>query len=333
VPALAESLGYVCTTDTRLRCAARVNPNQHTTSVFSFVRDEVQELRPSGIINRFSKHSTSQAFDVQIFHSDQTVIVDEPARKFVVKVRALISNVRVNPLEQLHSLTSALRAFLSSRNLSLCAPELCLCLSIPARIFNFRPVVKGSERGESNVNADPRGAFRQRLGFTLDAETGVPLASLALDVKFFNLTFERAMKFDLNEPDLGDMEFRALKRISDPSERERVVSSGTSKSWIARLLFAPHPAKERLEGFIHALQNIFDRVRVHVGEFGANLFDFGKLFGLRKEVDRSPIELPRITTLLQSCIKQLAAQRECAVKLFSLPLRRVKPVAEYSVQW
>ena len=51
---LAQGLGYVCVANTPLAGAVGVYLDQHTTSLFRFVREPGKETAPPGIIDRLS---------------------------------------------------------------------------------------------------------------------------------------------------------------------------------------------------------------------------------------------------------------------------------------
>src|SRR2546427_722740 len=106
MPTLAQRFGYTRSTETSLRCAARIHFHQHAPSFFRFVRELVEERRPSGIIDGLGEHARRQAFDVQIFDRDQTTALNYKTRGLVVKVSALVSDVRVRALQFKHGLLS-----------------------------------------------------------------------------------------------------------------------------------------------------------------------------------------------------------------------------------
>lgn len=67
MPALAQVFRHRCATETCLTRATRVDLHQHTPSPCRFVRELVDENRPSSIGDRLGQHATGQAFDVQVF--------------------------------------------------------------------------------------------------------------------------------------------------------------------------------------------------------------------------------------------------------------------------
>lgn len=142
MPSLAKVFRRVRSARTCLTRTARVNAHQLSTSVCSFIGEFGNERRPSGIINTLGEHSTSQAFDIQIFNYNQTIFVDHPTRNLMVKVRALVSDVGVYSLKQLYRFPARVRTFLSPRYFALCFAESLLRFAVVAWIVNFRSVAQ-----------------------------------------------------------------------------------------------------------------------------------------------------------------------------------------------
>src|SRR5688500_16063734 len=95
MPALAQLFRYVCSAEAFLRCVVRSYFNEPSTSIFRFVASEVEELRPPGVMDRLSEHPACEPLDVQIFDGNRAVVVDDEAANLVMKVRSLVTNVRV----------------------------------------------------------------------------------------------------------------------------------------------------------------------------------------------------------------------------------------------
>src|SRR5262245_24234315 len=116
VPPLAQSLRIWFTARTALRSSAWIDLDQLSTSFCRFVGEFGEKGRPPGIVDRLGQQATGQSFDIQIFHGNPVVAVDQFARRLVMKVGALVSDMRVRPLQQAHRFLAALRAFLSARH-------------------------------------------------------------------------------------------------------------------------------------------------------------------------------------------------------------------------
>src|SRR5258708_674977 len=119
MPPLAQVFPYVCAAETRLTRPARVYLDEITPGTCSLVRDFLHESSPSGIVDRLRQHSAGQPFDVQIFDGDQAVTINNFTRLLMMEIGALLLDMGMSPLEKLHGLTSALRAFLAPRNSAL----------------------------------------------------------------------------------------------------------------------------------------------------------------------------------------------------------------------
>jgi hypothetical protein len=99
VPAIIECLrDMLATRRTTLRCAGWIHPDQGPTSFCRFVGQDREELAPACVVDRFGQHRASQSFDVQVFNSDQPVLLDERTGRLVVEVAPLVGNVRTDSL-------------------------------------------------------------------------------------------------------------------------------------------------------------------------------------------------------------------------------------------
>src|SRR5436853_3498807 len=125
MPALAQCLWCARSADACLARAARVNFNKLAPGTLSLVRDLVHKFRPSSIIDGLRQHSFSESLDVQIFNSNKSVVINKPSANLVMKVCALIRNVKMYTRQKLHSFAATVRTFLTPHNLALRASQLC----------------------------------------------------------------------------------------------------------------------------------------------------------------------------------------------------------------
>jgi hypothetical protein len=313
-----------------LTCAARVNFYQLSTSLFRFVRKFCDEGRPSGIRYRLRQHPASKTFDVQIFYSYQTVLINESARQFMMKVCALVSNVNVNTREKLHGLMTAMRAFLSPRYLAACAPQLRLRFSVVVRIFNLRSVTQSGKRGESYIYADTFRAWLQRRGFAFNAKANVPSPTLTLDRNRLYLSFDGAMQFDLNKSDALQPEFARVKQAASVAIFricKAVVSLERFKAREAATPTCFRSSKEVFKRTVCAPQRILSNAIINNrGVTGsANLF---KLRDLRIMRDGFSVKTPCVAPLLECGVIQAASFAKLAVQKVNLRASRIEPVFE-----
>ncbi len=313
MPSLAESFRRVRSTETCLRCAACVNLNQVTTSVFSFVRDLIQKGRPSGIVNAFGKHSTCQAFNVQVLDSDNSEVRHQPMTDFVVKVRALVSDVRVCAPKKLNGFPATVRAFLATGNFALRLAECGLCRSGVARVINLCAIGERGKRSQADIYADAGSGDRQRLCFTLDRETGVPTSGFTLNRERLRSAFKRTMQFDFDFADFRQTQMRAVERKSELRIGERVVACAGTEAWesdarASRFRLPLHPSKERFERLVNSVQRVLQYLRVDAAQLRSDFFNLDKLRALSGEVDACTVDAPRIAPFLQSRVIEFLAR-------------------------
>lgn len=326
MPPLAQCPGRVRSAETGLRRTIWVDLNQLATSVRSFVFQPGEKGTPPDIINRLGEHSACQTFNVQIFNDNRAVVIDEFARFFVVKISALISDVNVGALEQLHRFPATVRAALAPRNLALCDSQMLLRLSIPAWIVNLPSVRERGECQQANINADTFRAHGQRLRFTLNGETRKPSSGFTLDREGLNLSFNLTMKFDFDLADFREAEMRTLQREAELRIGERVITGARTEARKSCLSLALHAPKERLERLINSMQRVLENLRIDTVQLWTRFFDLNQLRALSGEVDAFTIDAPRITPLLQSRVIEFLTRRKRTFKQSYLRLRRVYPV-------
>src|SRR5688572_11081082 len=136
VPTLFQRLTNLSTADARLRSTTRIDFHEHPTSLFRFVGQHKYESRPRGVVNLFCEAAASQAADIQIFHCNQAVFINEPAREVVQEVVSPLADVTMKPPQRNHGLTATVRSFAPTGGTSLQATQLGLSGLEPARVFN-----------------------------------------------------------------------------------------------------------------------------------------------------------------------------------------------------
>lgn len=89
MPALPECLSYrrhVLARRTGLARAPGIHRDQRPTGTRSLVREDREELSPSGIRHALGEHAALEPNDIQVFDRNQVVLLHEPQRGLVVKV-------------------------------------------------------------------------------------------------------------------------------------------------------------------------------------------------------------------------------------------------------
>lgn len=325
-----EGLTYESTTQTGLRCATRVNFHQQPTSLFRFVGQHVQEVRPSRIVDRPAQGSASQPFDIQVLDSNQPILVNDLSRFLVVKIAPLISNMVVKSLQQENRLAPAIRSSLASRDASLKPAQFCLSRIQPTRILNLCSVTEGSERGQAHVDANHTRAKGQRpiINTNINAKSRKPAASLALHRKSLNVAVHWAMQLNADLTNFAQAKFISIQRIPDLTKPQTVIPPRRAEARVSRLLSRPNTLEECGEREMHPMQRILQCAHVHALYVFADLSYLGYLRVLMKPRDRLAFTLPRLPPFLKCRIIEFCANHQLTIKDFFLSLGGVDPVTE-----
>lgn len=328
-----ESLANFCPTQTGLRRATRIDFHEHAPGTLSLVREHEEKVRPSSIVNTLREHSTRQAFDVQIFNSDQAVVIYDFTRLFVVKVSTLITNVIVKALKQQNRLSSAVRAFLSTVNATLQSSQLRLRGLEVARIFDRASITQRRKRSNPNVDACHVWIERQRHWFHVNAKHSKPTTSLALNGQRLDRSLNGPMQFDFNLPNLRQPQSCSAQGVADLSKGHAVIATGGSESWIARILPRVHATKEGSESQVNAFQYIFQNIPVYFCNVSAFRFQLRQLERLIEVGNRFSFQSPSITSFLKRSVVQLTTNSELIIKRLLLTFGWINPIAERPNHW
>jgi hypothetical protein len=331
MPTLAQSLRHTCPASASLRRAAGVHLDEQPTSLFRFVGQLVDQGRPPGIRYGLGEHSGCQAFDVQIFDHDQAKVANQPPADLVVKIRALIADVRVSGLKLAHGFLPIIAAPFAPRHLALCPPEFRLRPSGVARVLNPGPVRESSEGRQPDIDPDACGGLWQGLGLALNREAGVPLPSLALDRHGLNSAFNRPVQFEFDLPDALEIE---LPRVEQPApvavtrEGQAVVTAARPEArkpdLAPALLDAP---EESFEVLVQAAQHVL--AAGEVGQFEvAGRPNLLQLICLIVVVQRQALDAVSVTALLKRGVVEPAGFSQLPVKRRDLLRRGVEAVAK-----
>jgi len=302
--------------------STRIDGNQQSSSVLSFVRQLREERRPSCIVYRFSKKTTGQTFYVQVFDKNYSVAVDDLSRQLVLKIVALVENFAVNPGYQANRFLPALRELLSTCYPTLCSTKALLRFFEPTRIINSPSVAPRHERQQPDIQSNRLIVRWQWFRFYDATETGIPHAVLTFEVESFNLTLDRTVQLNLDVANLrkrkAATQFESGLRIG-----EGVVAALGTKARKPRYLSTLAAKKKGLESLVHPAQRILQNLTVHRSNVLSNGFDVWELLRLLDVVDALAVRRPGLTTFLQGRVVQFSTHSEGGLHFFSLPAIRV----------
>src|SRR5712691_6215867 len=196
MPALAQCFGDWYATETCLARPARVHVHQLPASFCRFVGQFADERRPSGIVDGLRQHPAGQSLDVQVFHRNHAIGVDQGAGRFAVEVRPLVLYVCMSLLQEEHGLPAVTSPALTPGDTPLGNPKDPLGLAVATWVRNRFPCREGGEGCQPDI--EPHGLIGHWQGFRtiFDAEAHAPLSSGALHRYGLDDAFKRAMPLD-----------------------------------------------------------------------------------------------------------------------------------------
>jgi hypothetical protein len=285
-----------------------VNRYQPATSVCSFVRKFLKESSPSYIVNGFGKHPSRQSFDVEVLDCNCAKVLDQPKRKFVLKVTTLILDFGVDFLEQYHRLAATITPLLTTGNLSLSTPKFWFRLFVESGVRHRLPIRLRGKASQSHIQTDFSIQGWKSGCLILNGEAGVPLSTLAFNCDGLNIAQQGSVEFDLDITHSLDSKYFSVEPHPIPvgGESNTVKSTAGLKSGVSWFFSSLDSAKERLESLVHPAKHILGTgVVCQKAVFGCP--NFPKLVGLVVIINRLLASLIRIPALLQSRIVEAAS--------------------------
>ena len=170
-PAGQRHLLPMATGGTGLTCVGRIHLLELTTSIFSFVREKEEKLRPRHITDR-TVHTAMRVHFIHgdVFDEDLSVLIHDLRRFLVGKVGALIRNTLVNFCHDLFGLCSFRRSFLLKFQFSLRLGQSLCGLFQKLRISNLRSIRKSGKGFDPDI--DPHRKRTGRKNVFMDSLAG-----------------------------------------------------------------------------------------------------------------------------------------------------------------
>ena len=241
-PALAANLAGVL----------RVNCRELAVSVYRFTRKCLSELIPRDIRDGFRQKTVfHHFFNIQLLNADYAEAVDNLPGLLMDEVMPPVGDSFVNADNNLFNLLPFKRLFLLFGQFSLSLGKCPLIRLKKTRIGNFLFIGKGGKILQSNIYSDSFIVFSQRFQFIFKGKAGVPFVVLPPDGAGFDGSSNRAVKFNLDKPYLGNIKFFSNQFKPTLRKSKTVISVERLKPRIARLLAPLDSAKERLESEVN----------------------------------------------------------------------------------
>src|SRR5258706_7754164 len=186
-----------------LRRVSGVQQPDVATSLYRFVAQQGLERTESSVVSRQGQvRIVSHEGQFELFESNQAVGMNKPEGQLVPEVKALVSDVFVQPGNGLPGILAVLAALLTAGHFALRLAQVGLPLPEPAGVINRRPIRQGQQAQEAHVTANRGQAVQQKRlqGVrALKLQEYVPARRLALDHDVLDLCAvgQEAMHLDL----------------------------------------------------------------------------------------------------------------------------------------
>lgn len=331
MPAVLKGLRHPGSAGASLRRSAWVNLHQPPLSIFRFNDEHSDEAGPSRIVNGLGQHSAGKPSHVQVFHCNQRVFVDNLPRLLVLKVRALIPNMRVRPLQLADRFTAAITSLvLAPRYLALGAAEPGFGLAVVPGVLNLRSIGEDRKTVQTYIDSGFGGTGWKRMSIAFHAKAHEPASGLALDRHGLNCALDGPVQFDLDVPRALDTQLAGIEQaaaVAVGRKGDAVVAPRRAVARKARFLSALHTGVERLVGLSHSAQHV-----LATGEVGQRQAAVGahrlQLVRLIVIVDALVARLPGVVAFLFRRVVERAGVTEFAGQEDGLRLRGDQPVFE-----
>lgn len=246
------------TVTTYLRSAIWIHTDDFATSAFCLVAKHLDELIPTGIRYRFSEMMImDHPIDIQLFDSDETILVNETSTKFMEEIHPLVSDLFMASGNFDPCFTSVIASFDFTTKPSLQSFESSFRLDKASRVFDLCSIGEAGEPFQSNINTRLFISIRMPDSLSciiLNRKTGIPFARLhPFDSQRLDVTFDRSMHHDRNVPNFGNM---------NPSIGNEFEASMNTALWIG-------------DAFVEFLDS---------GETNFNMFSLLPFFDSAKEI-------------------------------------------------
>jgi hypothetical protein len=135
------------------RCPVGIHHLDLSASLFRFVNDDGNELRPTGVMNTFRQMMVlDHPFDIQIFEFDDTIFLGKFVCLFEMMISTLPSHVLMPLGQQANGFLSSPAPSFAARNSSLRCLQFALCLTMILRIRNLIVIRQMGKSLEAHIN-------------------------------------------------------------------------------------------------------------------------------------------------------------------------------------
>lgn len=281
-----------------LGCVSGVNQCYASTSIFCFIGDELHQLKPRSIRDRFSQTVvTEHPLTVQLFKGDYTVFVDQFTAEFMSKVLTPVGYTIVNMRHGLTPTRSLGRSLFSFAQFTLSFSQRLLILSKEALVCYLLAGRESSKALEPDIDTDRFLGRRQWRKLYFAGKASIPFTgAVSPQGEGFNLALEWAMDNGLKLAYLSSHDCPVLERKPKLGIGQAAVSALTPETRIARLLSCLRTPKERFKREVDALLGVLQYLRVDHRQTRAFQLPLRKKGVSGIQADRLLLLLPGVLT-------------------------------------
>ncbi len=312
-----------------LRRVGRIDSHVGSASFFRFAGQFAEKLRPRGIGNALRKTMVvGHAVDMQVFHTDDPVPLDNPAAFLMGEVVSSEGNPFMHTGNHLAMVLAFSTAF---GQLALFPLDCCQCLLFlakKARVGDLAAIRKGGKSGETNVNTHLLAVFWQAVRFDFTREGHRPFAGPAsLNRTGLDRARDRAVIHQLESTHFGD-HHALIMREAEPTlgEGEASIAPRAFEARVSWCFSGLAASEKGLEGQIDTYRDVLQDLGVDTFQLGAFGFQDRKRVDLPIAGQRLPLLLRGVLALFQQVVIEPATFLKYAFKGFRLLFGRIYPV-------
>ena len=251
---------------TGLTRVGRVDSDELVTSLCRFVTQLIKERRPRRVLNAFRQTMiVYHPVDVEVFHCDETELVNDPTGMLVSEVLAFPFGTLMHPSNDFPFMVSLTGALLSFGEVTLGFGQSLLFVAKKSRFFNFLAIGKSRKGFESDVNTYLSRIVRQFLRLIVAREAHVPLpCGGSGDSTSLRSPLHWSVKSNLDVPNLGEDKLATLDGTArwDLRKGDAIVPAFTLKSGISRFLTCLQSSKESFHSQVDTNGYILEDLRM-----------------------------------------------------------------------
>lgn len=233
----------------------RVNLYDSFSSFFRFEGESDNKGIPCRVCDRLGEMTIfEKAVGVKILNSDKVIILHKLTSDLMSRIFSLVGNTLVGAFKVSDSLTSAVRAFLSSRYSTLLNLEFALRLTKKLRRFKEFTVGCGDKVANAHVQTDNGAGFLKRFCFNFAGEAGIVFTGLSSDSDGLYTALHLPVPLDFEFAYMLDIDLSVISDLRSISigELNRLPSVTPFESWVSGLFARLRASEESLECLIES---------------------------------------------------------------------------------